>query len=79
MYAVKLENQVNDKDLIIPFDQIKRFNHREVEIIIIPKDNQVEHKKNHLLDVLDKYKNVHPFEDISDVISWQRKIRDEWN
>ena len=79
MYAVKLENKVDDHDLIIPFEDIRRFNHSMVEIIIIPKNEPVLNRKNNLQLILDKYKDVHPFEDIDDAVIWQQKVRDEWH
>ena len=76
MYAVKIENSIHDTDLIIPFDVIKLFNHKTVEIIILQKtDNE---KKGKLKTLLDKYKDIKPFSEISDVSDWQRKSRNEW-
>ena len=78
MFAIRLEDIINDKDLVIPFEKLKMFNHQDVEVIILPRQRQSNTTKSSIMDVLSKYKGCTPFNNIHDSVEWQRKIRNEW-
>ena len=77
MYAVKIEDVINNHDLIIPFDKIKGLNHQEVEVIVFPKVVP-SGKKGKLKSIFNKYRGIALFSQIKDVSDWQRELRSEW-
>lgn len=79
MYAVKVNDLINDRDLVIPFDKIKQLNHKNVEIIILPNNKNTKiNIKGRLEKIFAEYKGVHPYSDITDAVEWQKEIRNEW-
>ena len=78
MFAIRIEDIINDKDLVIPFEKLKMFNHQDIEVIILPRERQSNITKSSITDVLSKYKGCTPFSNIHDSVEWQRKIRNEW-
>ena len=79
MYAIKVNDLIDGKDLVIPFDKVKQLNHRNVEIIILPKDNNFKtNTKGKLEQIFAGYQGVYPYSDITDVVQWQKEIRNEW-
>ena len=79
MYAVRIDEVVNDKDIVIPFELLKSLNHQDVEIIVISKPRVSSPDKHRFSKILSKYSGTKAFEDILDPIAWQKKVRDEWN
>ena len=79
MYAIRIDEVINDKDVVIPFSLLKSLNHQDVEIIVISKPKTSIVDKNRFSKLLSKYSGVSAFEDIIDAISWQKKVRNEWS
>ncbi len=80
MYAVRLEEEVNDKDVVIPFHILKPLNHQQVEIIIISKSEKVtKSKPTKFAQIFAKYEGVEAFSDIENSVEWQKRARDEWS
>lgn len=78
MFAIRLEDTIDNHDLVIPFEKLKMLNHQNVEVIILPKLHQVAKSKVTLSSILTKYKDTKPFADIKDSVEWQRESRNEW-
>ncbi len=79
MHAIRMSEVVNSHDVVIPFELLKPFNHQKIDILVFstnqPSDNL---SKNNLLNVLNHYAHVKPFEKVEDAKDWQRNIRNEW-
>ena len=78
MFAIRIEDIIEDKDLVIPFEKLKLLNHKDVEVIILAKQHQESNKKYKISDILAKYKNINPFDKIKNASEWQRDLRNEW-
>ncbi len=80
MNTVSMSEMVNNHDLVIPFELLKRLNHQEVEIFVFPKETTEKSKSTSktLLDLFKKHKDVNPFSEITDAVLWQKGIRNEW-
>ena len=80
MQAIRFNQTVNSHDIVIPFDMLKSLNHQEVDIIVFPKksDSSLLSAKNTLAAIFKQYKNIRPFKEITDPVSWQKNLRNEW-
>lgn len=80
MEGIRLNQTVNNHDIVIPFDTVRLLNHQEVDIIILPKKTStaLNSQKSTLAAVFERNKNVTPFQEINDPIAWQENLRNEW-
>ena len=79
MEGIRLNQTVNNHDIVIPFDMVKPLNHQEVDIIIFPKKAALLNAaKSTLAAVFEQHKNITPFQEITDSVIWQKNLRNEW-
>jgi len=64
MFAIRLEDMIDNHDLVIPFEKLKMFNHQDVEVYYLTKLRQVIKNKATVSSILNRYKDTKPFSDM---------------